>query len=155
SESGPGHRSTGADRGHTQSGDGASRPHRAQRYELRRDVPTGASAGAAHLPADRRVSVRGAAAYSLAVERPGRAHSRGRRPRRHGASDLGRSDGARPTNPDLATPGCRCSDDLTAMNRDWESGPYDVLEKRLVVVFCGLNPSVDVATTGRNFGSPS
>jgi double-stranded uracil-DNA glycosylase len=32
---------------------------------------------------------------------------------------------------------------------------YDVLQKELVVVFCGLNPSIETATTGHNFGSAS
>jgi mismatch-specific thymine-DNA glycosylase len=35
------------------------------------------------------------------------------------------------------------------------TGSYDVLAKDLVVVFCGLNPSIEAATTGHNFGSAS
>jgi double-stranded uracil-DNA glycosylase len=35
------------------------------------------------------------------------------------------------------------------------TGSYDVLAKDLVVVFCGLNPSVEAAATGLNFGSAS
>jgi hypothetical protein len=41
------------------------------------------------------------------------------------------------------------------MNELWPSGPYDILMKDLVVVFCGLNPSVEAAATGHNFGSAS
>jgi double-stranded uracil-DNA glycosylase len=41
------------------------------------------------------------------------------------------------------------------MTNPWPTGPYDVLEKQLVVVFCGLNPSVEAAASGHNFGSAS
>jgi TDG/mug DNA glycosylase family protein len=41
------------------------------------------------------------------------------------------------------------------MTLPWPTGSYDVLKKDLVVVFCGLNPSVEAATTGHNFGSAS
>jgi TDG/mug DNA glycosylase family protein len=41
------------------------------------------------------------------------------------------------------------------MMKPWPTGPYDILEKKLVVVFCGLNPSTQAATTGENFGSAS
>jgi double-stranded uracil-DNA glycosylase len=41
------------------------------------------------------------------------------------------------------------------MTARWPTGPYDILAKDLVVVFCGLNPSVEAATIGRNFGSPT
>jgi double-stranded uracil-DNA glycosylase len=37
----------------------------------------------------------------------------------------------------------------------WPTGSYDVLERDLVVLFCGLNPSIEAATTGHNFGSAS
>jgi TDG/mug DNA glycosylase family protein len=41
------------------------------------------------------------------------------------------------------------------MTHQWPTGSYDVLKKELVVVFCGLNPSIEAATTGHNFGSAS
>jgi TDG/mug DNA glycosylase family protein len=41
------------------------------------------------------------------------------------------------------------------MTTPWPTGSHDVLDKGLVVVFCGLNPSTEAATTGHNFGSPS
>jgi TDG/mug DNA glycosylase family protein len=41
------------------------------------------------------------------------------------------------------------------MSGPWPTGSYDVLAKDLVVVFCGLNPSVEAAATGHNFGSVS
>jgi TDG/mug DNA glycosylase family protein len=41
------------------------------------------------------------------------------------------------------------------MSDPWPTGSYDVLAKDLVVVFCGLNPSVEAAATGHNFGSAS
>jgi TDG/mug DNA glycosylase family protein len=41
------------------------------------------------------------------------------------------------------------------MTHQWPTGSYDVLQKELVVVFCGLNPSIEAATTGHNFGSAS
>ena len=41
------------------------------------------------------------------------------------------------------------------MTAPWPTGSHDVLDKGLVVVFCGLNPSTEAATTGHNFGSPS
>ena len=41
------------------------------------------------------------------------------------------------------------------MTDAWPTGSFDVLRKDLVVVFCGLNPSVEAAATGHNFGSAS
>jgi double-stranded uracil-DNA glycosylase len=41
------------------------------------------------------------------------------------------------------------------LTEPWPTGSYDVLAKDLVVVFCGLNPSVEAAATGHNFGSAS
>src|SRR6202000_3145212 len=41
------------------------------------------------------------------------------------------------------------------MTSPWPTGSYDILQKDLVVVFCGLNPSVEAAKTGHNFGSAS
>jgi TDG/mug DNA glycosylase family protein len=41
------------------------------------------------------------------------------------------------------------------MTHQWPTGSYDVLQKELVVVFCGLNPGIEAATTGHNFGSAS
>src|SRR5580698_1092329 len=41
------------------------------------------------------------------------------------------------------------------MMQAWPTGSFDVLRKDLVVVFCGLNPSVEAAKTGHNFGSAS
>jgi double-stranded uracil-DNA glycosylase len=37
----------------------------------------------------------------------------------------------------------------------WPTGSYDVLDRDLVVVFCGLNPSKEAAASGHNFGSAS
>jgi TDG/mug DNA glycosylase family protein len=41
------------------------------------------------------------------------------------------------------------------MTDAWPTGSFDVLRKDLVVVFCGLNPSIEAAATGHNFGSAS
>jgi double-stranded uracil-DNA glycosylase len=41
------------------------------------------------------------------------------------------------------------------MTASWPTGSHDVLDRGLVVVFCGLNPSREGAVTGHNFGSPS
>jgi double-stranded uracil-DNA glycosylase len=41
------------------------------------------------------------------------------------------------------------------VSEPWPTGSYDILAKDLVVVFCGLNPSIEAAATGHNFGSAS
>jgi double-stranded uracil-DNA glycosylase len=41
------------------------------------------------------------------------------------------------------------------MTPPWPTASYDILERNLVVVFCGLNPSTEAAATGHNFGSAS
>jgi double-stranded uracil-DNA glycosylase len=41
------------------------------------------------------------------------------------------------------------------VSEPWPTGSYDILAKDLVVMFCGLNPSIEAAATGHNFGSAS